>query len=57
MISEARLPEKARIIIIVIISVIIIINILSTCNNTYVHFILDSVDWFSQPPFHSPSSW
>lgn len=44
MIPEARLPEKARIII-AITSVIIISNILSTCSNTNEHFVLDSVDW------------
>lgn len=56
--SETRLPEQARIIIIiVIITVIIMSNILSTCNNTNVHYVLDSVNGFSQPPFHFPSSW
>ena len=41
----------------IMISTVIIItsNILSTCINTNEHFVLDSGDWFSQPPFHSPS--
>lgn len=44
---KARLPEKARIKIITImimLVIIIILNVLSTCNNTDEHFVLDSVD-------------
>ena len=37
--------------------IIVSSNIMSNCNNTNGHFVLDSVDWFSQPLFHSPSSW
>lgn len=46
---EAKLPERAM--------RITMANILNNRNNTNGYFVLDSVVWFSQPLFHSPSRW